>query len=357
MPDERVALVGVGMITAVGLTTAETAASARAGTMRFAASQFHDKEFDRFVLAEVPDDGLPVLPDGAGVGRTTARERRMIRLALPALAECIAPLRSRGVAGPLPLCLALPELETTLPVDRPVFLSRLAAHARGVVEPQLSDASHTGRAGGLVAVGQAVAAIRAGQAEFVLAGGIDTYCDAYVLSTLDLEQRVKSAANVDGFIPGEGAAFLLFARPTAAAAAGVAPLAYVSPVVTGFEAGHLYSDEPYRGDGLASTLARLVAVSVLEAPVAEVFSSMNGESYWGKEWGVAFIRNRAAFHPGHGMHHPAEYFGDTGAACGPIMVGLAAVGMRASYRRSPALVYGSSDRGPRAVVVVSAASH
>ena len=48
------------------------------------------------------------------------------------------------------------------------------------------------------------------------------------------------------------------------------------------------------------------------------------------------------------MHHPADCSGDSGAACGPIMAGLAALGIRDSYRRTPALVYGSSDRGARA---------
>jgi 3-oxoacyl-[acyl-carrier-protein] synthase-1 len=54
------------------------------------------------------------------------------------------------------------------------------------------------------------------------------------------------------------------------------------------------------------------------------------------------------------MHHPADCFGDTGAACGPIMTGLAALGIRGSYRRAPALVYGSSDRGARAAMMVTA---
>jgi 3-oxoacyl-[acyl-carrier-protein] synthase-1 len=57
------------------------------------------------------------------------------------------------------------------------------------------------------------------------------------------------------------------------------------------------------------------------------------------------------------MHHPADSFGDTGAACGPILVGLAALGIKAGYRRAPALVYGSSDRGLRAATIVSAALH
>jgi 3-oxoacyl-[acyl-carrier-protein] synthase I len=82
---------------------------------------------------------------------------------------------------------------------------------------------------------------------------------------------------------------------------------------------------------------------------------MNGESHWAKEWGIGFLRNRAAFSERHGLHHPADSLGDTGAACGPILVGLAALGIRDRYRRTPCLVYGSSDRGPRAALAVYAA--
>ena len=55
------------------------------------------------------------------------------------------------------------------------------------------------------------------------------------------------------------------------------------------------------------------------------------------------------------MHHPADCHGDTGAAAGPLMAGLAALGIRDGYRRPPRLVYGSSDRGERAALVVGAA--
>src|SRR5256886_4395698 len=164
--------------------------------------------------------------------------------------------------------------------------------------------------------------IRTGRARFMLAGGIDTYRDLYVLGTLDMEQRVKSAANLDGFIPGEGAAFVLLGQ-----AAGVAvPIAAVSPVAQASENGHLYSEQPYRGEGLATAIQQLVQSGAAAGPIQEVYSSMNGENHWAKEWGVAFIRNSSAFLPDHGMHHPGDCCGDTGAASAGLMVGGGAVG-------------------------------
>jgi 3-oxoacyl-[acyl-carrier-protein] synthase-1 len=115
----------------------------------------------------------------------------------------------------------------------------------------------------------------------------------------------------------------------------------------------LYSPEPYRGEGLAIAVAQLVGSGDAPEPFAEVYSSMNGEGHWAKEWGVAAIRNQAALRPGHRMHHPADCYGDTGAAAGALMVGLAALGVVDGYRRSPCLVYASSDKGPRAALALS----
>jgi 3-oxoacyl-[acyl-carrier-protein] synthase-1 len=253
------------------------------------------------------------------------------------------------------LFLALPETETTRPLDDKAFLCHLARQTGGTFDLAGSGASYRGRAGGLMAIGQAVELIACRKAKVVLAGGLDSYRDLYVLGTMDMENRVKSGAHLDGFVPGEGAGFVLLAERDAAAAAGLMPLAGVSPATTGLELGHLYSPEPYRGDGLALTVTKLAQSSAAPAPFEEVYSSMNGESHWAKEWGVTGIRNRAALHPGYRMHHPADCYGDVGAAAGTLMVGLGAMGIREGYRRSPCLVYGSSDRGQRAAVALTAA--
>lgn len=343
-------VVGVGITTPVGLSGPETAASVRAATMMLAETDYRDRRFDRVVLGEVIDDGIPPLVEDLSLTSITQREARMLRLATSAIDECLRPLAGRR--QPVGVCLALPELATTIALDGSAFLRHLAVQTNNAIQPAASDASHRGRAGGLIAIGQAVLTVQKGIADFVIAGGIDTHSDAYILATLDSEQRLKSNDHHDGFIPGEGAGFLLLASERAAEREGLVPLARVTGASTAFENGHLYSATPYRGDGLASAVSQIV--SVADGAIKEVYSSMNGESHWAKEWGVSFIRNREAFATDYRMHHPADCFGDTGAACGPIMAGLAALGIRGSYRGAPALVYGSSDRGARAAVLVTA---
>jgi 3-oxoacyl-[acyl-carrier-protein] synthase I len=349
--SDSVVVVGAGMVTAVGLSAAETAASVRSGTARFADTTIFDKQGEPFVMAEVPEDGLPELADELAKEGLTSREARMIRLAAAALGECLKSLPAKE--QPPGLSLALPEHETTRPLEHRVFLERLGRQTGWPFDPKCSEASHRGRAGSLAAIGHASEPIRMGRARFTIAGGVDTYHDLYVLGTLDLEQRVKSAANLDGFIPGEGAAFLLLADRRAASDAGLLPWAAVSSVAQAAEPGHLYSTEPYRGDGLALAVQQLVQSGAAREPIREVYSSMNGENYWAKEWGVARIRSSAAFDPAHGMHHPADSFGDLGAVSGPALVGLGALGINGGYRGSPALVYGASDRGGRAALFVA----
>ena len=82
--------------------------------------------------------------------------------------------------------------------------------------------------------------------------------------------------------------------------------------------------------------------------ISRIFSSMNGERYWGKEWGVAYLRNQQAFLPEHSLVHPADCFGDIGAAAGSILLGLAA------RSDGPSIVYCSSDRGQRSALIVAA---
>src|SRR5436190_1170801 len=274
MPD-NVVIVGAGMITAVGLSAAETAASVRSGTARFAESSILDKRFEPFVLAEVPDEGLPELTEEVAKVSLTAREARMMRLATVALAGC---LKSLPEGEPPPgLSLALPETETTRPLEHEEVLKHLLEQAGG---------------------------------------------------------RVGAS------------------RGGAATGAGLAPWGTVSVVAQTMEPGHLYSEEPYRGDGLAQAVQQLAQLGGFGGPIQEVYSSMNGENHWAKEWGVVRIRANGTFSAEQGMHHPADCYGDTGAACGPLMTGLAALGLREGYRGAPALVYASSDHGGRAALWV-----
>lgn len=354
MASDEIFIVGVGMTTAVGLSAAETAASVRAGTMRFTPIPWLDGRLDPFTLAHLPDDLLPPISDRVDAAKITYREERMLRLATKPLKEAAEPA---GKGARLGLVLAIPTPgNSAVPLDGGKFVHRLALQANLKLDPMLTSTVSEGRAGGMNAIAAASELIRKGGADLMLAGGVDSYRDLYLLGTLDSEGRVKSARHLDGFIPGEGAGFVLLASAKATGmGSSLKHVSRLSPVAKGTEPGHLYSAAPYRGHGLAEAFANLFSASPPESPIAEVYSSMNGESHWAREWGVAFLRNKTRFDPEHGMHHPADCYGDTGAACGTILTGLAALGIQQGYRRAPALVYASSDSAERAALWLTSA--
>lgn len=353
MAGNGAAVVGMGMITSVGLNAQQTASSVRASITRFAETSIYDKRFEPFVMAILPDEVLPPLaPELEQEAALTSRQARMLRLAAPALKEALKIIRGDQE---IPIYLGAPEQRPARP--KPVnddFFQQLSIQSGINFNIGESRLFLEGRAAGLIALKEATEGLASGKNQFILVGGVDTYLDLYLLGTLDMEGRILGPGTMDGFIPGEGAAFILLSKSGTMGAGSLSPLALLSPVSTGYEDGHLYSDKPYLGEGLASAFENFFQTGGVKEPIREVYSSMTGENHWGKEWGVAFLRNSAAFDPGYGMHHPADCFGDTGAASGIIMAELAAIGITRSYRRSPVLITCSSDFGNRAVVATSA---
>lgn len=343
-------IVGTGLVTPVGLSTAETAASARSRVARLREIDWRDRHFEPYVVGGVPSEGLPELnPQQAGGKPLQARESRMLRLAHLALEEALAPLPA--TLRPVPLLLGLPEHHTALPLDPGRFLKRLARQVPGCIDIAASAAAPRGRAAGLMGLERAITLLTSGESRYVLVGGVDSLIDLYVLGTLDHEDRIRNQATSDGFSPAEGAAALLLGLESTATADGIAPLARLTACANGFEPGHLYADAPYLGDGLAQTFARLLATPP-ETPIGSVYCSFNGERYWAREFGVARTRHGSAFDPQHQMEHPAECFGDLGSAHGAALAVLAIHGVTNGYRRSPCLVYASSDRGERAAALI-----
>jgi len=162
--------------------------------------------------------------------------------------------------------------------------------------------------------------------------------------------------NPDGFAPGEGAGFLLLTTAQHAQRHGLNVLTKVIVNGTAHEEGHLYSDKPYKGEGLAAAFENLFSNASSLPPIGCVYASFNGEHYWAKEFGVAMLRNRERFVDEHQVEHPAECFGDLGSAHGAVMLGLAAAGLKRARPNTATLIFVSSDLGDRNVTVLAAAT-
>lgn len=339
------AIAALGMMTPVGDCAAQTASSVRAGICRYRESSIHNRRFQPMTLALLPEDALPPLaPELETLAGLTSRQIRMLRLAAPALRETLAGLDPKERP---PLFLGVPEpLPDRPPVVSEAFLDQLVLQAGAGFARERSSLFPLGRAAGMHALRAGLEALEQG-APAVLVGGVDSYLDLYLLGTLDLEGRVLAEGVMEGFCPGEGAAFLLL-RPSSAAPG----TCLVHPPGLASESGHRYSSEPYKGEALSEAI-RAALAPMNGAKVRSVFASLNGESFGAKEWGVAVLRNKAGLEEPFRFEHPAECFGDTGAAIGPLLLGIAAVGLQKGWLAGPCLAWCSSERDPRAAACVS----
>ncbi len=351
MAATDIVIASAGVVSPIGLSLAETAAAARSRTARLREIAWLDRRFEPFIVGTVPDNGLPELAAPLAELPLQYREARMLRLAHVALEEALAPLQP--ALGRVPLLLGLPEQHTTLPIDPQAFIARLNVQLPDRLDVARSVAAPRGRAAALMALREATARLARGDSEFVLVGGVDCLVDLYVLGTLDLQGRIRNEVNSDGFSPSEGAAFLLLCKAATAQQHRLQPLSRLLGSANGREAGHIYSEEKYLGEGLASTFELLLSEAPPPSPIGTVYCSFNGERYWAREFGVARLRQSKSFAPDQTMEHPAECFGDMGSAHGPALAALAAHGVRHGYRAAPCLVYASSDHGDRAASLLA----
>lgn len=343
-------IAGTGMITPLGANTAMTAYAVRAGICAFGETGFYLDEDNHVRMARVPQGALEHglsredFPDGY-----SARQIRLLQLAILALVDLLPKLPADTK---FPLFLAGPEqlVEGDKPIDRE-FLKKLTEFTGIDLDLSMSRLISTGRPGGLAAVDLAFRLFASTEHEYAIVGGVDTYYDGRVLQTLLKDKRLLVGGNPDGFIPGEGAAFILLSKQKTTLHKDTQKTVSLHEPGFGVEPGYRGSEETYRGDGLASAVAKALANADV-AKVKTLYSTMNGENFFSKEHGVAMIRNESRLDENMLTEHPADCFGDLGAACIPVILGIASFHLEQGHTSAPCLVCGSSDKEERAAIVM-----
>jgi 3-oxoacyl-[acyl-carrier-protein] synthase-1 len=327
-------------------------ASVRAGIARIANSGVLDRNFEPIRMGLVPEDALePELPPEVDSLPLPSRARRMLRLAAPTLRSILA---SAGSA-PVRLYLGLPQLALAEAQWIRGFALHLGKLAGMAIDSPNSRVVPAGRAAALTALELALEALERDPTRPVVVGGVDTFLDLRLLAALDAEGRILGSRVMDGFIPGEGAAFLVLADPTLAVQSAAAATITVEAAASASDPGHRSGTEPARGEGLAQALNVLRnRLRNAVQPVGTTFAGLNGESFDAKAWGVARLRHADFFSPGMVLEHPADCFGDAGAATGAILLSLASNALAAGHRSGPALVWAASDGESRACALLSA---
>jgi 3-oxoacyl-[acyl-carrier-protein] synthase-1 len=334
------------VLCAGGRGTEQLWATVRAGISCIKSSGIVDRRFELIQMGLVPQDVLAPLPVHLESAGLPSAVRRMLQLAGPTFAAVAA----SAVPTPVVVYLGLPQLE---PIENPwigQFLELLSLCADVPINVASSRIFPAGRASSLLAMEAALTELTTDPGAIIAVGGVDTFLDLRRIAMLDDEERILCATVMDGFIPGEGAAFLVLQSASASTAGAI-----VHGAAGVADPGHRYGTAPALGEGLAHALDKLRATATSEiATVGTTFAGFNGESFESKLWGVARLRHTDLFAPDMVMQHPVDVIGDTGAAAGAILTALAAHAVSNNQRRSSALIWAASDHESRGCALVSA---
>jgi 3-oxoacyl-[acyl-carrier-protein] synthase I len=342
----RCHIVANGARTPVGLQSESAAAAVRAGISGLGEHPF---------LTDRLGQPLPGALDARLDPRLVGPER-LIELAGAALREACAPLGNMAAPCPrLPVYLSLPEF-------RPGFteqdseavrsgLSRIAGMATKLSDVHVFPA---GNAGGVLALAEATERMEQGLFGACLVGGVDSYFHPDTMAWLDANRQLVGMKSRSGFIPGEGAGFVVLMTEAVRARLELRPLALVRAVSRGNETKLIKSEEVCLGEGLIATVRN--AVSCLQRPgerVNDIICDVNGERYRGEEWGFVCLKLSQYFDDPTAYLSPADCWGDMGAASIPLFAMLACQAAQRGYAKGARiLLWASSAGGLRGAAVL-----
>jgi 3-oxoacyl-[acyl-carrier-protein] synthase-1 len=262
----------------------------------------------------------------------------------------------------------------------PEMIDAFTYHFHNRIEKDLFPVEQydfTGQTGVFSMIGAAIKAMADGRITRAIVGGVESSLFSDWLDALDRDYRIKSPRNIDGYVPGEAAAFLWLEKegrsPKGDNRAFIpqgnklhksrqaAQLSFTPPggkfrksrqaAQLSFIIDELASDSglnPLPGSALKNVVSSLLVESD-ETPI--VFCDLNGESRRMEEWG--FVRTGLGERLGHSPRvvHPADVLGDIGAATGAVLIIIAMYHLQVITKDpESALVWTASDSGERMAV-------
>jgi 3-oxoacyl-[acyl-carrier-protein] synthase-1 len=326
-----------GLVTPLGLDAASTCAAIRCGIHAAAETTF------------VGPGGEPVIGCTVPIEEPLRGIDKLSKFAASAIRQCL-PLALPAKPKDIPLLLGVAE------PDRPGRLWGLDEELLPAIETRLSAKFDPksrvlprGRVAILDALRAAEALIYDEKAPFVLVAAVDTYLVAGTINAYLERNRLLTAENSDGFVPGEAAGALLVSRPR-----GKSPELVCWGGGEGVEEATIASDKPLRADGLAAAFRSALsnAGRTFEQVDYRIVDA-SGEQSGFKEAVLAIGRTIRKVKPEFPLWHPADCIGETGAAIGPCALAVALAAARKSYSPGPGvLCHFGTDDGARAALVL-----
>jgi len=345
--SNNIVITAMGALTPVGANVEKSCAAIKAGINRINEHSYYE------CTPEDPewDDTLPLfVADVPAIDPFTDGPERLMELALPVLNEVMGKAKlKRADLDECGLMLSLPQPDAA--IDSMQLNSRFVPELckrTGLTTLKLWKTSQTGHTGVFALVQNACQKLANGDLQFCVVGGVDSYLLEARLDVLDAAWRIRTERNVDGFIPGEAAVMLMLETQAHATARGATILARITHIGEGTEPEAYHSKKNSTGTGLSTALDTAIPKNSSAKPIQEVYCSLNGESYYAFEWGLALVRLNTAFEGLKHLHHPAENCGDVGAATGGLLMACAAQNLsKIKQSDAQSLLWTASDNGHR----------
>ncbi|WP_412026038.1 hypothetical protein [Burkholderia cepacia] len=315
--DSPIVVSGFGACTSVGLSAAESCNAVLSGVSRIARHKRYPYARRGGTIALAKQD---CLDDNA------ACASRMTELARRALTDLLSRHDSILGAASGKSARAVPVL-LSLPPERPGLSHADIAFVAGEIcnsMPQLSRSESrffcSGHTGFIAGLAKSVDLLKTGEVDFCIVGGVDSPLDMDYLHWLDDTDRLKHQDNPFGIVPGEGAVFALLRTDAGRASAENTPRVVLRAVGFAAEPMPWYADQASRGDGLTAAISQCLSTGVR---VDNCYGDLTGETWRSAEWDFAFLRNGRQFAHPLDISHPADIWGDTGAASAAMLCMLA----------------------------------
>jgi len=331
-------LLTAGMMTGVGLNAPASCAAIRCGLNNFAETRFVDSAGEWIVGSSVP------------LAQPWRGRAKLQHLVVPAIRECLD-FTENAPPEKIPLFLCVAEK------DRPGRLAGLDDQLLEEVQDALGVRFHSMsmviadcRVGGVEAIQHAWKAIYREGLPLSIVAGTDTYLVAGTLTALEEQDRLLTANNSNGFIPGEAAAVLLGPESRKSEMDLL-----ITGIGLGEEKATIDSEEPLRADGLVQAVKQaLESAKVTLGAVDYRITSVNGEQYWFKEAALAETRILREHKEEFDIWHAVDCIGEVGAAIVPCSLGIALAAHRKRYAPGArVLCHFSNDDSQRAALILN----
>lgn len=335
MKGSGVSILSTGLVSAVGLSASSSCAAIRAKISNPTETRFRvDGEWQMGHL-------VPHLDSIRGINK-------LISMGAMAASECLQRLPSQGWSSiPMLLCVAETSRSGRLD-DLEELLFTGIEQELGVRFHADSKVVAHGRISVSIALAHARRLLSESPHRYVLITAVDSLLTWPSIQSFGDQERLLTAENSDGFLPGEAASAVLACSASQARALRCVGIGF------GVEPSVLDDNLPNRADGLVAAIR--IASEDAGDSIDELdfrITDLSGEQSGFREAALALTRTLRSRKSSFDLWHPAESIGEVGAAIGPALLAVALAASTKGYAPGPGiLVHLGNDDGRRAALIL-----